>query len=374
MIGLRLLAAISARMGEIWPANRDQFFGGRSVILIGDFFQLPPVAERALYSNATTLSDVELAGRNAYRAFKHTIELKEVVRQQGPEQAAFRDALEGLRHNNPTAEQWRLLSTRVQANLTMEEVKRFDDALRIYPLNSMVNDYNLEHLEGLNKPCYQAVADNTGPKADEVEAADAGNLHKKIPLVLGARVMLTENIWTDAGLVNGAIGTLQDIAWKTGADPKAEPPFVLLVKFDRYDGPECFPDREDLAGAGVVPILRSKRDFLKGNANCSRTQFPMTIAYAITVHKSQGATLVFAVLDISQKDFQPGLTYVAVSRVKTLEGIMFDSAFDLSALRVAANANHTARAEDIARRLPQHVTPEQIYGRDAEDLGDIYNA
>ncbi|KAL2166384.1 hypothetical protein VTG60DRAFT_2813 [Thermothelomyces hinnuleus] len=112
--------------------------------------------------------------------------------------------------------------------------------------------------------------------------------------------------------------------------------------------------------AGIVPIFRSKRDFLRGNTNCSRTQFPLAIAYAITVHKSQGATLDRAVLDISDKDFQPGLTYVAVSRVKTLQGIMFDTAFDLSALRVQASANHTARAEDIARRLPQHVTPEQV--------------
>lgn len=85
------------------------------------------------------------------------------------------------------------------------------------------------------------------------------------------------------------------------------------------------------------------------------TQFPFTIAYAITAHKSQGATLDKAVLDISEREFQPGLTYVAVRRVKTIEGLMFDCPFDLSALRVQANTNHAARAEDIARRLPQHV-------------------
>jgi hypothetical protein len=358
MIGLRLLAAISSRMGEVWPRHRDQFFGGRSVMLIGDFFQLPPVAERALYTSQTNvLSETAIVGRNAYRAFSRTVELKEVVRQQGPEQAAFRDALEGLRHNNPTHNQWRLLSTRVQSALTLEEVRSFDNALRIYPRNVMVNDYNLTHLEQLNKPCYAAIAENTGPRAHEVEAADAGNLHQKVPLVVGARVMLTENVWVDVGLVNGAIGTVHDIAWKTGADPKEESPFVVLVKFDRYTGPACF-DRPELAG--IVPIFRSRRDFLKGNQQCTRTQFPLTIAYAITVHKSQGATLDKAVLDISEKDFQPGLTYMAVSRVKTLQGVMFDTAFDLSALRVQRNPNHAARAEDIARRLPQHVTREQV--------------
>ena len=113
MIGLRLLAAISARMGEVWPRHRDQPFGGRSVMLIGDFFQLSPVAEKALYANNRVLGAVELSGRNVYRALNRTVELKEVVRQQGDAQAGFRDALEGLRYNNPTIQQWRLLSTRV---------------------------------------------------------------------------------------------------------------------------------------------------------------------------------------------------------------------------------------------------------------------
>lgn len=269
----------------------------------------------------------------------------------------FRNALDGLRHNNPTVQQWRLLSTRAQAALSLEEVRSFDDALRVYPRNSQVNDYNLTHLEGLNLPCYQAVADNTGPKASEVEAADAGNLHKKIPLVIGARVMLTENIWIDKGLVNGSIGTIYDFAWRTGADTTTQPPSVVLIKFDQYVGPPCFDDPEL---AGVVPIFRSKRDFLRGNTNCTRTQFPLTIAYAITVHKSQGATLDRAVLDISDRDFTAGLTYVAISRVKALQGVMFDSTFDLQALRIQANANHAARAEDIARRLPQLVTPAQV--------------
>jgi hypothetical protein len=90
----------------------------------------------------------------------------------------------------------------------LEEVKSFDDALRIYSHNSQVNEYNLTYLKGLNLAYYQVVAENTGPKASEVEAIDTGNLYKKIPLVLGTRVILTENIWIDKGLINGSIGTV----------------------------------------------------------------------------------------------------------------------------------------------------------------------
>ena len=64
----------------------------------------------------------------------------------------------------------------------------------------------------------------------------------------------------------------------------------MLVKFDRYDGPQCFDELADEL-AGVVPVFRSKREFLRGNTNCSRTQFLLTIAYAITVDKSQGGYL-----------------------------------------------------------------------------------
>jgi hypothetical protein len=62
------------------------------------------------------------------------------------------------------------------------------------------------------------------------------------------------------------------------------------------------PGMEDMAR--VVPVFRSTKDFIKGSATCTHTQFPLTVAYAITVHKSQGATLDLAVVDISCSDFQ----------------------------------------------------------------------
>jgi ATP-dependent exoDNAse (exonuclease V) alpha subunit len=240
---------------------------------------------------------------------------------------------------------------RVQINLPLDEVRRFDDVVRIYPTNGMVKDHNTSYLERLDKAVLIIKAENTGPRASKIESKDAGNLHNSLALCIGCRIMLTENIWIEPGLVNGAMGYIYDIAWhSTVEDPRQEAPFLLLLKMDKYDGPACFPGREDIP-ANVVPIFQSTRDFLYGGAVCSRRQFPLTVAYSITVHKSQGATLDKAVLDISQRDFQSGLTYVAASRVKSLQGLMFDVPFSLDQLRIKRDMTGIFRAKDYRRRF-----------------------
>ncbi|KAM4067753.1 ATP-dependent DNA helicase PIF1 [Hirsutella rhossiliensis] len=186
---------------------------------------------------------------------------------QGEEQAPFRTALQSLRINAPTVLDWELLCTRVQANLTLAEVTCFDGAVRIYTTNAQVRATNL-------------------------------------PICIGARVMLTENVWTDVSLVNGALGTIYDFAYEDHVqDPQAHHPFVIM------------------------PIFRSWRDFIKGTSLCTR-------------HRS-------------------GLTYVAVSRAKTLNGIMFDASFDLNDIRRRTDGSMAARAADAARRAGQVVTAQE---------------
>ena len=97
------------------------------------------------------------------------------------------------------------------------------------------------------------------------------------------------------------------------------------MEFDKYSGPVFLTTAD---GRKIVPILPVERDFLIGATLCARTQFPLIVCYAITVHKSQSITEDMIVTGLSCQDFQAGLSYVAVSRVKTLEGLMLDAPFD----------------------------------------------
>jgi ATP-dependent exoDNAse (exonuclease V) alpha subunit len=193
-----------------------------------------------------------------------------------------------------------------------------------------------------------------GKDAEKASTEEGGNLPATLPLSIGARVMLLENIWTERGLVNGAFGVVHDIVWRAeDGDPRRNPPFALLIKFDNYSGSSLVTTED---AAIIVPIFKSTREFNKGNASCTRIQFPIALAYAITIHKAQGLTVKRAVLNIANRDFTPGLTYVAVSRVETLNGVLFEESFDFVE-RFKRRVTKTAewREQDANRRRKEHV-------------------
>ncbi|KJZ70277.1 hypothetical protein HIM_10321 [Hirsutella minnesotensis 3608] len=354
MLGLEQLARIDARLRQAFPERNFEFFGGVSILLVGDFFQLPPVRQKPLYSTSTSLSSMERRGQAAYRLFDRTVFLTRVQRQAGDDQAGFRQALQELREVKLSIPSWDLLSNRVQAKLTQSESNGFRAALRVYATKARVNEYNYEHMVHLNAPAIQVEAKNQGNGAGQAPSDNAGNLSNKFPVAKGARVMLTTNLWQPAGLVNGAQGTVYDVAWNAGATPREDPPAVIMVDFDNYDGPSFLTTNE---GRKVVPILPVTRDFLVGKETCARTQFPLIVSFAITVHKCQSLTKDQIVTDLATRDFQAGISYVAVSRVTSLQGLLLEAPFDRQSLY-----NHTPtegmkmRLADQQRRQTQLLT------------------
>ena len=189
-------------------------------------------------------------------------------------------------------------------------------------------EHNVSRLRANNHPVPTIKAIHSGPNAAKASSEDAGGLELIICLACEARVMLTANLWVDKGLVNGSMGTVVAICYRNGEAP----PNLLIavtVKFDSYRGPTLID--------GSVPITPLRRTWSSADGSCTRLQLPLKLAWAVTIHKAQGLTLDKVVINVGKKEFSAGLTFVACSRVRHLQDLLFDPPFPFQ--RVANLAN-----------------------------------
>lgn len=277
MLGQRTMEWVDKRLKQA-SGYRDTPFGGYSVILIGDFAQLPPVGERALYISP---QGTESHGYCMYRLFQTVVILDEMVRQEGTENTKFRELLLLLRDGKSTKQDWTDILARTHSNAT--DTDDFADAVHLFYTKEQVIKFNVEKLNQLSSPkaCINAI--HSCSSAASAKSDNAGGLEPTIHLATGAKVMLTANTWQQAGLCNGATGTVDSILYAEGHRPP-NLPIAVLITFNDYSGPPFLPDKPKCIP--VTPITFEWYD--SHSSRLSQQQIPLRLSFAITIHKSQG--------------------------------------------------------------------------------------
>jgi len=297
-------------------------FGGLQVIVVGDFFQLPPVItprEKSIYFNEYD-SGFAFGGETWSGAGFHHIELDEIMRQSD---ATFIHHLQNVRKKVNGEYQKSIEFFNRIGNQNKHTIEELDPVFLCTTNKSadIVNEANFNELEG-------EVSTYFAKEKGKVSAQPAP---RELNLKYGTKVMFTAN--TDH-FKNGETGYVLD----TKSDR------VLVIK------------ESDESEVWVEAFKWEERDYEVVNGSLSTyprgsyEQIPLKVAYAVTIHKSQGLTLPSAVIDLTRPCFSSGQLYVALSRIKTLEGI---------------GLTHPIRASDAI------VDPEiqEFYDNDCKGIG-----
>jgi hypothetical protein len=199
MLGLKMFAKVESRLRQLVPGSTLEF-AGLHIAIIGDFAQLPPVKDRALYcqppSDATENAQLAQDGFALYQGFTSSLRLHTIFRQKDSE---FRELLGRASNGGLTHNDWRLLLTRYKENLLSKDQDEFKDVTTLYTTAEVVEADNLSQLAALKQPCARIYAKNDGRDAKRALSEDAGGLENELVLARGAKVMVTRNLWQNQG-------------------------------------------------------------------------------------------------------------------------------------------------------------------------------
>ncbi|MBP6087672.1 MAG: AAA family ATPase [Rhodoluna sp.] len=332
MVNADLMDTMSRAMG-IARGRRKLPFGGAQVVMFGDPYQLAPVPgnneERAYMAEnyqSNWFFDAHVWREDSLERY----ELSEIFRQHDEH---FKEILNAIRDGSCTQEMLDYI------NQCGNRFPPHDDVIRLATINESVNSVNRHRMSRLE----------TKPKTFNAvfSAADEKAFGRTLPaepvleLKVGAQVMFIKNDDSSTvknpngtGLlkrwVNGTIGTVVDLPSSGGVVVEVDGETLEVGRSTwekvRYEIDEQFD--EALGRVKEVLIAVPLAEF---------QQIPLRLAWAVTVHKSQGQTYDEVVIDMGRGAFSPGQTYVALSRVRSLEGLYLTRAIRMSDIMVDAD-------------------------------------
>lgn len=294
MVRCDIIDAIDATLRRVM-ANQAPF-GGKQMVFVGDMLQLEPIVsnqtdreiltdsygtDKAFFFRAKVLERMSLP----------TIEFRKIFRQDDED---FKNILNEVRAGTVTTETLRKLNNRLMPPPDGEMV------ITLSAHKSTVSKINTSHLDAINEPVFSF----TGDIKDDFPES---NLPTPMTLMLkkGAQVMFTRNDMAKRW-VNGTLGIVTEIS-----DDKI---VVRLENGNEYE-------------VGKVTWERNKYKYDRHSKKVEKkvagsfVQYPLTLAWAVTIHKSQGLTFDKMILDLSRGIFSDGQLYVALSRVRSLNGL-----------------------------------------------------
>ncbi|PIZ61625.1 helicase [Candidatus Saccharibacteria bacterium CG_4_10_14_0_2_um_filter_52_9] len=256
-------------------------FGGMQVILVGDLFQLPPITRGSQIVDFAHMSQswAELDLQICYLTEQH--------RQAGND--ALLGFLEAMRSAEVSDDHFEVIKDRLQ--IQPDEATTIT---RLYSHNVDVDSINDRHLKALPGSLQQFGRQTKGSKAKLEQLAKSLLVPETLLLKTGAEVMFVANNFGE-GYVNGSRGRVIDFEYDV--------PVVQLINGRKI---RVEPNTWSLSEDGKI--------------RAEITQLPLRLAWAITIHKSQGMSLDSAEIDLSRA-FTPGMGYVALSRVRSLDGL-----------------------------------------------------
>ncbi|MEB4614831.1 ATP-dependent DNA helicase, partial [Leucobacter sp. M11] len=324
MVNADLMDAIDRSLRQA-RAKKHDAFGGVQVIMFGDPYQLPPVPphdpdERAYYAD-TYRSPWFFDARVWAEADLGIIELTEIHRQRDDR---FKQLLNGVRYGVVTAEM------AGELNEAGARPAPTDGTITLATTNAIVNRINASRIAALPGELLRAVADVTGEFRKNSYPAD-----EMLELKVGAQVMFLRND-PEGRWVNGTIGTVAKVDGTVWVDVDGEHFEVEPASWER------FKYRYD-----------AETKTLSKDVVAEFEQFPLRLAWAVTIHKSQGQTYERAIIDLGPRAFSAGQTYVALSRVTSLEGLFLSRPLTPADIIVDPNVSRFMRGRQPARPIEE---------------------